>query len=143
MLIAEIQESSNLTYRLFDYDRIDSFGNKRELHIDKAINVMKLSSSAKPKQPMRVLRYQKGWAQELLGRCEYFQVERILLNTEEGISIQTNENSFQVLLCIDGECSIDWKEEQITLQKGKTVFIPANSKQCLIKGNAQLLKVES
>ena len=65
-LIAEIQESSNLTYRLYDYDRVDKNGQKRPLHVEKALRAANLQSSAAPRQPMRVLRYRPGCASELL-----------------------------------------------------------------------------
>lgn len=68
-LVAEIQENSNLTYRLYDYDRVDKNGRKRPLHIDKALEVANLRSSAAPRQPLRVLRYRQGVASELLCRC--------------------------------------------------------------------------
>ena len=55
-LVAEIQENSNLTYRLYDYDRVGKDGKKRELHIDKALDVANLHSSAEQKQPLRVLK---------------------------------------------------------------------------------------
>ena len=71
-LVAEIQESSNLTYRLYDYDRIGKDGKKRELHIDKALDVAD--------QPLRVLKYRPGMASELLIRCKYFEVYRMLIN---------------------------------------------------------------
>lgn len=50
-LVAEIQENSNLTYRLYDYDRVGKDGKKRELHIDKALDVANLKGCAEPKQP--------------------------------------------------------------------------------------------
>lgn len=56
VLVAEIQESSNLTYRLYDYDRVDKNGNRRELHIDKALEAANLKASAEPRQPLRVLK---------------------------------------------------------------------------------------
>ena len=74
--MAEIQERSNITYRLYDYDRVDKYGCKRLLHID-TLEVANLLSSAAPRQPMRVLRYNNGSASELLTRCKYFQVERL------------------------------------------------------------------
>ena len=101
-LIAEIQENSNLTYRLYDYNRRDKQGKLRELHVDKALDVVDLRQSSEPRQPLRVLKYQRGWASELLCRCQYFQVERMLLNTEacrEMADFYTDKNSFQVLLC--------------------------------------------
>ena len=58
-LIAEIQESSNLTYRLYDYNRVGKDGKLRELHIDKALAVANLKSSSEPRQPLRLLKYKK------------------------------------------------------------------------------------
>ena len=94
--------SSNLTYRLYDYGRRDREGNLRPLHIDKALEVANLTAVSEPRQPMRLLRYQRGCASELLSRCRYFQVERLLLNTESfrGLTdFQTGPNSFHALLC--------------------------------------------
>ncbi len=142
-LIAEIQESSNLTYRLFDYNRIDQWGKKRELHIRKGLEVVNLKGSREPRQPMRVLKYQRGSASELLCRCKYFQVERLLVNTEcyrEMADYQTGENSFQVLLCLGG-CGTLIGEESFNFIKGDCVFVPANSIPLKIHGKAQFLKI--
>lgn len=144
-LIAEIQESSNLTYRLYDYDRVDKDGKKRELHIDKALEVANLKGSSEPVQPLRVLQYRKGCASELLCRCKYFQVERVLLNTErcrEMVSFQTDSLSFQVFLCVNGCGTIFFGEnEVIHFFKGDCIFVPANSVPVKFHGNAQILKV--
>ena len=144
-LIAEIQESSNLTYRLYDYNRTDKHGNKRPLHIAKALEVANLKSSSQPRQPMRVLRYQPGYASELLSRCKYFQVERLLINTErlrDMYRFATGHNSFEVLMCIDG-CGVLIPEdgEQLNFFRGDTIFIPADSTEIRIHGSAQFLKV--
>ena len=144
-LIAEIQENSNLTYRMFDYNRRDKNGNLRELHVDKALDVVNLKKSSEPRQPLRLLKYQRGWATELLCRCQYFQVERMLLNTEacrEMADFQTNESSFQVLLCTSG-CGLLMYGGTGALQffKGDCIFVPAGSVPIKIHGNAQLLKV--
>ena len=146
-LIAEIQQSSNLTYRLYDYDRTDKDGNKRPLQIDKALDVLKLSSSATPRQPMRVLRYHNGCASELLTRCKYFQVERLLLNTEGRrlAEFKTAENSFHALLCVDGCGNISWDDEDtdgmLNFFKGDCIFVPANSVPMKLHGQAQILNV--
>lgn len=143
-LIAEIQENSNLTYRLYDYNRRDKDGNLRELHVDKALDVVNLKGSAEPRQPMRVLKYKRGIASEFLCRCKYFQVERVLVNTERTRNLadfQTNSNSFQVLLCMDG-CGILFDENTpINFFKGDCIFVPANSVPMKLHGKAQLLKV--
>ncbi len=145
-LIAEIQENSNLTYRLFDYNRTDKNGKKRELHIEKALEVVNLNGSANPRQPMRKLKYRRGEATELISRCKYFQVHRCLLNTEctrQLVKFKSNENSFKVLLCIDG-CGIMFMNsgESLNFFKGDCIFIPAASAEMKLHGKGQLLVVE-
>lgn len=144
-LIAEIQENSNLTYRMFDYNRVDRNGKARELHIDKALEVVDLKGSAAPRQPLRVLKYSRGCATEFLCRCKYFQVERQLINTERirGLAdFQTDRSSFQVLLCVDG-CGILFGEqgEALNFFKGDCIFVPADSIPMKIHGKMQMLKV--
>ena len=142
-LIAEIQESSNLTYRLYDYDRVDKQGKKRELHIDKALEVANLQSSSKPRQPMRVLKYENGVARELLARCRYFEVYRMLLNTErrQEVAYRSDTLSFRVLLCIDGCGVLSFGEESLNFYRGDCFFVPADSYPIHLHGNAQFLDV--
>ncbi len=143
-LIAEIQENSNLTYRLYDYNRIDKNGNKRELHIEKAFDVMNIKGSSSPRQPMRVFKHKKGCATEFLGSCKYFHVERQYVNTEtcrELVSFRTDSNSFQVLLCMDGCGTIFGDDLMINFFKGDCIFVPANSMNLKLHGCAKLLKV--
>lgn len=143
-LVAEIQENSNITYRLYDYDRVDKNGTKRPLHVDKALVVSDLRSSAKPRQPMRVLKYKKGCASELLTRCKYFQVEQMLLNTEtqrDLVEFKTDSNSFHALLCVDG-CGVLFGDGiMLNFFKGDCIFVPADSIKLKIHGRAQLLNV--
>ena len=142
-LIAEIQESSNITYRLYDYNRTDKYGKRRPLHVDRALEVAKLSSSSAPRQPMRVLKYENGTASELLCRCRYFQVERLLLNTENRkyADFRTGENSFHALLCVEG-CGVLFGEDcMLNFFKGDCVFVPADSIPMKLHGQAQLLNV--
>lgn len=144
VLIAEIQESSNLTYRMYDYGRVDKDGRPRELHIAQALEVASRKGSRTPRQPMRVLKYRKGCATELLCRCKYFQVERQLINTErcrEMADFQTDSNSFQVLLCIGGCGTMFGAGEMLHFFKGDCIFVPADSIPLKLHGRAQFLKV--
>ncbi len=144
-LVAEIQESSNVTYRLYDYGRLDKDKKPRALHVGQALEVADLRRKERPTQPMRVLRYRRGCATELLCRCEYFMVERMLLNTErcrELVTYQSGAGSFTVLLCVDGCGMIGWGAENHPLFKGDCVFAPANSTECVLHGRAQILKVQ-
>lgn len=144
-LVAEIQENSNLTYRLYDYDRVDKNGKKRELHIDKALEVASLKASAEPRQPLRVLKYRLGCASELLCRCKYFEVYRMIVNTERSrglVGYQADSSSFRVLLCTDGcGCIYFGGNESIGFFKGDCIFVPANSAKLRIHGQAQFLDV--
>ena len=142
-LIAEIQENSNLTYRLYDYDRVDKEGKKRELHVDKALQVANLKSSAEPRQPLRVLKYKQGAALEFLTRCKYFEVYRVLLNTERRQLVQyrADEVSFRVMLCIGGCGTIQFEGGSIPFFKGDCIFVPADSVTMTITGQAQFLFV--
>lgn len=121
-LICEIQENSNLTYRVFDYKRKDKNGNERELHIDKALTVTNLHqfrpiSSDPP----------------ILAKCEYFTVSKLILN--DTATYRTDTESFHSLTCIAGNGEIDGK----TISRGDTFFIPANYGEYTLSGNAELL----
>lgn len=144
-MIAEIQENSNLTYRLYDYDRIDKSGKKRTLHIEKALDVANLKGSTEPRQPLRVLKYRQGCAFELLCRCRYFEVYRMIVNTERCramVSYQANGSSFHVLLCISGCGSILMEDGgNLSFFKGDCIFFPANSETVRIHGKTQFLDI--
>ena len=142
-LIAEIQENSNLTYRLYDYDRVDKHGNKRELHIDKALEVANLNSSTEPRQPLRVLNYRQGVASELLSRCKYFEVYRMIINTErrQVVKYFADYMAFHVLLCTSGCGTVNYSEGSFPFYKGDCIFVPADSEEFGIHGQAQFLEV--
>ncbi len=142
-LIAEIQENSNLTYRLYDYDRIDKDGRRRPLHIEKALDAADLTVEKEPRQPLRVLRYTPGCARELLGRCRHFEVYRMLVNTErkQNVEFKSDELSFRVLLCIDGCGMLFFEDTMLEVYKGDCVFVPADSVPIRIHGKMQFLDV--
>ena len=142
-LIAEIQENSNLTYRLYDYDRVDKHGNKRELHVDKAMEVSNLKSMAEPKQPLRVLKYRPGVAIESLSRCKYFEVNRMLVNTErrQEVKYRADEVSFRTLLIYKGCGTISFAGESLNVFKGDCIFLPADSEEITILGQLEMLDV--
>lgn len=144
-LIVEIQESSNLTYRLYDYNRIDKNGKKRDLHIQKALNVARLTKAIEPSQPMRVLKYEQGKASELLCRSKYFEVYRMIINTErrQTVTYSTDDLSFKVLLCVQGCGAISYGNESMPFYKGDCIFVPANCKLLTIHGQAQFLDVHA
>lgn len=142
-LVAEIQENSNLTYRLYDYDRLDKDGRKRPLHIDRALEVANLASSAAPRQPLRVLRYRPGCATELLCRCKYFEVHRMLVNTQrrQQVTCRADGLSFRVLLCVEGCGTALFDAEPLNIYQGDCLFLPADCGEITLHGKLQFLDV--
>lgn len=134
-LIAEIQENSNLTYRLYDYDRVDDKGNKRELHVDKAMAVSNLNRSAKPEK--------STGTGTLLTSCKYFEVYKMLLNSddEQLVTLRADQTGYRVLLCIEGGGTMTYDDENVNISKGDCVFIPADSVMISVHGDAQFLDV--
>ena len=136
ILLAEVQQNSNLTYRLYDYGRLGKDGRPRPLHVDKALAVSDLSGAQAPRQPLRVLRYRPGFAKETLCECPYFEVARCLLNSE-AVELPALPESYRVLLCVDGAGSLD----ELQFRKGDTVFIPATCGALTLSGSAEFLLI--
>lgn len=135
VMVAEIQESSNVTYRVYDYDRIDKNGEKRPLHIEKALDVLDKKRAGEVRQQMRLMRYQPGAASEILCRCRYFQVNRVLVT--ECFRCRVEKTSFQVFLILEGNMEIG----DLPVRKGDCVFLPAECGEITVRGKGQLLQV--
>ena len=143
-LIAEIQQNSNLTYRLYDYGRTDRNGNKRPLHLEKGLAVANLDAMAEPRQPLRLLRYSGGTASELLCRCRYFQVERVLVNTEQRRDMavfHASPESFEIFLFLNGCGSMFCGESMLQFFKGDCVFIPAGAADIRLHARTEFLRI--
>lgn len=142
ILIAEIQESSNVTYRVYDYNRVDKDGHKRELHFDKAVQVMNMDVAPDIQQKPRLVRHYPGCSREQLCRCKYFETERIQVT--KGFSFSVREESFQVLMCLDGYGQVETMDDDqkpMRFCKGETIFLPAGIGRCLVVGDATVLKI--
>lgn len=140
-LIAEIMENSDLTYRLYDYDRVDVNGQKRELHYEKAMQVIDLKIEDKVKQVPKLVRYYPGCSREILCRCQFFETERVRVTKEMSFSVMAT--SFQVILCIDGQGELSYPktEQKLQFKKGECIFLPADLGRCSVDGNCEFLKV--
>ena len=124
ILIAEIQQNSNTTYRVSDYGRLGADGKPRPLHIDKAVEVTSLT-------PPPV---QTDLPKGTLAECDYFKVR--LFSTNDENQIEVDSSSFTSLLCLDGEVTFNG----VTLVKGDCAFIPANSGKITFSGSATLIE---
>ncbi len=135
ILLAEIQESSNLTYRVYDYNRVGADGKKRELHFDKAVKVMNMNPAGEIRQKGRLIRYYPGCSREVICRCQYFEAERI--QCSGSLSFTVMDESYQVLLCVNGH----GKLEDGIFEKGQCILLPAGLGRMEITGQCELIKV--
>ena len=119
--LIEIQQNSDITYRLYDYLRKDKNGNYRELHIKQALDVINYKKYEKPQVN-----------QELLAKSKYFTVKRVELNRE--LELVANKNSFITFTFLDGEGEVD----DILYKKFDTFFLPYGH-SCRIKGKGTLI----
>ncbi len=134
LVIAEIQQTSDITYRLYDFDRVDAQGNTRELHVDlalEAINYNKVDTYKK---------YDKQLNQSnTVVDCPYFTTNFIPLDGE--IELKKTAETFTVYMCVDGDFELDFEGVKSHYKKGDTVLIPAALKAFSINGKASLLEI--
>lgn len=133
ILLAEIQQNSNTTYRVYDYGRLGADGKPRELHTEKAIDVTICTPPTRDANPEGELIVEDGFSRQLLTKCDLFNVEKITV-TEAFTDIADNQ-SFVSVLIIDGTGKID----NIEIKKGDSLFIPANYGEFQISGNIEAI----
>jgi len=134
LLIAEIQQSSNLTYRIYDYNR-ELNGKKRELHIEKAIDVINSKSKCYIHNGLRVKN--KNIETKILSVSDYFYISEITSNNSF-IDICT-EDCFNVLMALDGQVYIEFDNGKDNFKSIETVFIPAKLGRYRLSGTFKIL----
>ena len=132
ILLAEIQQNSNVTYRIYDYGRVGADGKTRELHIDKALDV----TNRKP-LIANVANYPH------IADCDYFTVDKLNLDGRLTYRTQGNvdDTSFLSILILDGEGTITNKGDKLSYKKGDSLFLPADSGDWQIEGRCDALMV--
>lgn len=136
VLIAEIQQNADLTYRVYDFDRVGADGRPRELHVEKALAVTRAFSE----DEIDSIRYSgghEGLSGELLASSEYFSVSK--LNVSGGERLAVTEESFVSLLCIEGEGSVLHGGESFPIRKGDSYFLPADMGECELLGELTVI----
>lgn len=126
IVICEIQQNSNTTYRVYDYNRKDANGNTRPLHIEKAIEV----SVTEPA---------KNYTAEgnILAKCKYFTVEKADINGKEKFPV--TEDCFRSVIVTDGEGVLRLGDTKLDITKGDSVFIPAQNGEFEVLGNCEII----
>ena len=137
ILICEIQQNSDTTYRVYDWGRVGTDGKPRELHIEKALDVLCLSKEEKTDFSPKLIEQNKDAKDYLIADCEYFKVvKREQLKESE---IKTDGMSFLCLTFLKGDGEIVTEEQKCNYKKGDSFFIPAVKKEYKILGESQFL----
>jgi mannose-6-phosphate isomerase len=136
-LLAEIQQNSDLTYRIDDWGRVQPDGTPRPLHVDKAVLVMHFGSRhAGPAAPLAYSR--PGARIDVLAACRYFAAERI--NVSDTCAIDTRGDSFQLCLGLHGALQISTAHEKRSLNPGKALLVPGESTRFGVEGTGSFLR---
>lgn len=138
ILLAEVQQNSNTTYRIYDYGRLGKDGKPRELHVDKAADVTKLCPPSIPDSSKREIEKFDNATRSKLTSCDLFTMYELSVNGE--YSSVCDEQSFVSLLCLEGNAEIECADEKLTMKKGESIFIPANKGKFTINGNVKILE---
>lgn len=129
-LIAEIQQNSNVTYRVYDYGRKGVDGKERELHVDKALQVTKREPAVKNKDV--------GLHVET---CQYFTVDKVILDglRRKKLTGEADDSSFVSVLMLNGQGKISACGETLDIKKGDSIFITAGSGEYQMEGEMEAL----
>ena len=130
IVIAEIQQNSNVTYRVYDYGRVGSDGKKRDLHIEKALEVTNRSPKLR-----------RDSFDPHLGVCQYFSVDKLVLDGQrmQKMTGKVDDSSFLHILVLEGNGTIQNGEEQLEFQKGDSLFLAADSGDFAVYGRCEAL----
>lgn len=134
--VAEVQQSSNITYRIFDYLREDEKGQRRELHISKAAQVAGFRPPLQGHRPMGLCQKKEGYEKTLLVQCPYFIVNHYRIKTV--MDSREGENALAVYV-IDGKGTLSVENETMELNAGDCIFVPKEVKNYEIRGKLEIL----
>ncbi|GAA0726901.1 class I mannose-6-phosphate isomerase [Clostridium malenominatum] len=137
IILVEVQQNSDLVYRVYDWGRLGLDGKPRELHVEKALDVINFKEDNSHK--VQGLSIDLGEAKiKYLIANSYFAVEEIIL--KGSYVIKGYSKKFIIYTCIEGECTIIYKGEKYLLEMGRSVFMPAILEEWEIEGDVTLLK---
>ena len=139
LLIAEIQQTSDITYRIYDFDRVDANGNKRELHVEEALDAIDYK-----KYPSYKTQYADVQNQRVdLASCEFFATHKLTLDKSFEVA-NWQDQSFKIYTCVGGEGEVKYgDEETVGIKAGEVLLIPAEMSQFEIVPKGEITVLES
>ena len=137
LILAEIQQTSDVTYRIHDFDRVDTKGSKRELHNDLAIEAIDFTIPDSYKTI-----YERSSSEQVIGTSNYFTTKRRLLN--KSTTLNFDHSSCTILMCIEGSYDVSYFDELPTISKGDTVLVPSCIEELRLRpqSNGILLEIK-
>ena len=138
ILLAEIQQTSDVTYRIYDFDRVDKDGNTRELHTEEALDALDFEHYSEYKT-----HYQQSVDQAApIVQSPYFETNRLYFRHEVSRNYH-HLDSFVIYVCVDGKLRIEWDGQFITLVKGEAVLVPAEIKELKLIPDSEFKVLET
>ena len=134
LVVAEIQQTSDITYRLYDFDRVDAKGATRELHVDLALEAINYNTVETKKEYLKNIN-----ESNVVVDCSYFTTNFIPLDGE--ISVSKSGKSFTVYMCTEGGFGLEYNDSKVQYKKGDTVLIPAAMNAFILNGKASILEI--
>ncbi|MEO8515223.1 MAG: type I phosphomannose isomerase catalytic subunit [Flavobacterium sp.] len=134
IVIAEIQQTSDITYRVYDWDRVDANGKSRELHVELALEAINYNEVQSQKHYETIQN-----KSNLIVECPYFITNFIPL--DGNVAFHKDSESFTVLMCTDGQFELTSEGSKSMFKKGETVLIPAAITQYELTGKASILEI--
>ncbi|UMY65629.1 MULTISPECIES: type I phosphomannose isomerase catalytic subunit [unclassified Flavobacterium] len=134
LVIAEIQQTSDITYRIYDFDRTDAHGNRRELHVEQALDAINYDKT----EALRTYDTKPNVANTMVD-CPYFQTNFLPLDGQ--LDVSKSGDSFTVYMCTEGAFSITVDGNEYPYTMGNTVLLPAALTDFRLSGTATLLEI--
>lgn len=138
VLLYEIQQNSDTTYRVYDWERAGLNGEKRELHIEKSLDVIDFKQKHKAEIITGTKTQEEGYYRVQYIQNEYFVLEKISIKTN--YKAHKNTNNFELFMCINGEANVSCMSNKVHVEMGDSFMVPACIEEYTITGTGEFLK---
>ena len=136
ILLAEIQQTSDVTYRVYDYDRVGADGKTRELHTELALDAMDLA----PADGAQITYSREPNRSNPVVRSPFFNTNYLSVTEPKQLDLH-HPDAFTILMCVSGSVGLDSGSDSIVLSCGMTTLLPASLKEVFITGEGELLEI--
>lgn len=137
ILLAEIQQNSDTTYRVYDWNRMGRDGKPRDLHIEKAVDVINFNLTSAGKNIDELVKTTKNYTRKIMAVCPYFTAEKIAV--KKFFALKPAQQRFYIIMNLNGQGMLKYQGEKYPFKKGMTYFIPASLNKVKVTGKLEML----